>query len=296
MKFSGNTEEVCWNIINRFKRGDIPQKLSSIFVNRTDNIPSNSWSWTNQLIMLIQGTNDARTFKQWNSVGRKIIKGSRSFTILGPILKTIPKEIENKETGEKEEKLIKILIGFKPILVFRIEDTEIYNQDLWEKKSGVDHEEKERLENLPLREVAEKWGLKISSYNGKKGGALGYYQHGQRIAIGVKNLSVWCHELIHAADDKNGTLNEIFGQDAENEVVAEFGSSVLLQILGFHDESDIGGTWEYIKQYSMDDNFERDEKKTIKICMKLIDRVCNCINTILEESDEIINNPDNKAA
>lgn len=291
MKYYGNTEEVCWKIINQFKTGDIPEKLAKVFVNRKDDIPSFKWSWTNRLIMVMNGTSDARTFKQWNSVGRKIIKGSKSFMILGPILKSIPKEIENKETGEKEEQYIKILIGFKPINVFKIEDTEIYDQDLWEKKSGVDYEEKERLENLPLREVAEKWNLDITSFNAKGGRTLGYYQHGARIAIGVKNLSVWAHELIHAADDKNGTINKGFGQDEENEIVAEFGSAVLLNILGFHDDVDLGGAWEYIKNYAGD-----DDKKTIKKCMNLIDRTCKCVNLILEESNEIIENPEEKVA
>lgn len=282
MKFSGNTQEICWKVINQFKNGDIPKKLAPIFINRIDDVPSSNWSWTNQLIMIVNGTNDARTFKQWNSVGRKVTKGSRAFAILGPILKSIPKTVEDEETGEKEEKYIKILVGFKPILVFKFEDTEVYDRELWEKKSGVDHEEKERLENLPLREVAEKWNLDVSSFNAKGTGALGYYQHGKRIAVGVKNLSVWCHELVHAADDKNGTLKKRMGQDPENEIVAELGGSVLLQILGFNEESDVGGAWEYIKHYAGD-----DEKKTIKTCMQLIDRVCRCVDTILKESSEI---------
>jgi len=287
MKYYGNTEDVCWKIINQFKHGEIPEKLAQVFVNRKDNIPSFSWSWTNRLVMILSNTNDARTFKQWSSVGRKVIKGSKSFCILGPILKSVPKETKDATTDKKEEKYIKILVGFKPINVFRFEDTEVYDQDLWKKKSGVDFEEKERLENLPLREVAEKWGLEISSYNGKNARALGYYQHGQRIALGVKNLSVWTHELTHAADDKNGTINKVMGQDEENEIVAEFGSAVLLNILGFHDDVDLGGAWDYIKRYAGD-----DDKKTIKKCMNLIDRTCKCVNTILEESNVIIENPE----
>lgn len=291
MKFSGNTQDICWKVINQFKHGDIPKRLAPVFVNRKDNVPSASWSWTNQLIMLMSRTSDARTFKQWNSVGRKVKKGSSAFAILGPILKSIPKTVEDEETGEKEEKYVKVLIGFKPILVFKFEDTEVYDQDLWEKKSGVDYEEKERLESLPLREVAEKWGLEISSYNARENGALGYYQHGKRIAVGVKNLSTWCHELVHAADDRNGTLKKGVGQDPENEIVAELGGSVLLQILGFEYESDLGGAWEYVKHYAGD-----DEKKTIKVCMYLIDRICKCVDTILKESDEIIYNPESKVA
>ena len=291
MKFGKHTHDVCWKIVDQFKHGDLPEKLATVFVNRKDDIPSFRWSWTNRLIMAMNGTNDARTLKQWGSVGRKVCKGSKSFVILGPILKTIPKEEKDEETGEVETKYIKLLIGFKPIHVFPIENTEVYDQDLWEKKSGVDYEEKQRLESLPLREVAEKWNLDVTSYNGKGSGALGYYQHGTRIAVGVENLSVWCHELVHAADDKNGTINRTFGQDEENEIVAELGSAVLLSVLGFNEHADIGGAWEYVKAYA-----GYDEKKTIKNCMNLIDRVCKCVNLILEESDEIVENTEEKVA
>ncbi|MFW6046543.1 MAG: ArdC-like ssDNA-binding domain-containing protein [Candidatus Woesearchaeota archaeon] len=282
MKYYGKTEEVCNKIIEQFENGDIPQKLAPIFVNVKNNIPSVNWSWTNRLVMIMNRTTDARTFKQWNNVGRKVKKGSSSFTILGPVIKSVPKKEKDNETGEESTNYIKILVGFKPIHVFRIEDTEVYDQELWDKKSGVDKEEKERLENLPLREVAEKWNLDVSSFNAKGTGALGYY-HGERIVVGVKNLSVWCHELVHAADDKNGTLVKNMGQNPENEIVAELGSSVLLQILGFDHESDIGGAYEYIKNYA-----DGDEKKTIKKCMNLINRVCECVNLILEESNDII--------
>lgn len=283
MKYYGKSQEVCEKIIETFQNGRLPKAIAPIFVNRKDDIPSLKWSWSNQMIKIINRTNDARTFKQWNQVGRKVVKGAKSFSILGPCIRSVPKEEKDEETGEIETKYIKILYGFKSINVFRFEDTEVYDQELWEKKSGVDHEEKERLENLPLREVAEKWGLDIDSYNGQGTGALGYYQHGKRIALGVKNLSTWTHELTHAADDRLGTINKGNGQDEENEIVAELGGAVLLQILGYEHESDLGGAWSYIRKYAGD-----DEKKTIKKIMNLIDRVCSCVNLILEESNEII--------
>lgn len=283
MKYYGKSEEVCQKIINTFRNGNLPKSVAPIFVNRSDDIPSLKWSFCNQMMKILNGTNDARTFKQWNSVGRKVV--GKSFCILGPILKTIPKDEKNEETGKTETKYIKILVGFKSIPVFKIEDTEIYDQELWDKKSGIDTEEKQRLENLPLREVAEKWELDITSFNAKGGSKLGYYQHGKRIAVGVKNLTTWCHELTHAADDKLGTINKGFGQDEENEIVAEMGSAILIEILGMKHESDLGGAWEYIKNYAGD-----DEKKTIKKITSLINRICACVDLIINESNEIIEN------
>ena len=183
------------------------------------------------------------------------------------------------------------MVGFKTVNEFKYEDTEIYDKEKWEKNCGVDEEELKRLESLPLREVAEKWEIEIDSYNGKKSNALGYYQHGKRIALGVKNLATWTHELCHAADDKLNTLKKSFGQDAENEIVAEVGGAVLLKILGFNNDADLGGAWEYVKTYA-----DKDENKSVKKVMSLVDRICKCVNLILEESDEIINSENKKAA
>lgn len=279
MKYYGKSKEVCDNIINIFQSGNLPEKLAPIFVNRNDNIPSASWSWMNKMVMFVVGnTNDARTFKQWNAVGRKVVKGAKSFVILGPCIKSIPKENDDGET-----EYIKILYGFKGISVFRIEDTEIYDPEKWEKHASVDIEAENNLKNLPLREVAEKWELNISSYNGKNSNTLGYYRHGKEIALGVENLSVFMHELVHAADDRLGTLVKQNGQVESNEVVAEFGGNVLLKILGYEKDVDLGGAWEYIKKYVGD-----DDTKTIKRVSKLINRICACVNLVLEESNVII--------
>ena len=286
MKYYGKSKEVCDNIINIFQSGNLPEKLAPIFVNRNDNIPSASWSWMNKMVMFVVGnTNDARTFKQWNNVGRKVVKGAKSFTILGPCIKSVPKENDDGET-----EYIKILYGFKGISVFRIEDTEIYDPEKWEKHAEVDIKAENNLKNLPLREVAEKWELKISSYNGKNSNTLGYYRHGKEIALGVENLSVYTHELIHAADDRLGTLVKQNGQVESNEVVAEIGGNVLLKILGYEKDVDLGGAWEYIKKYVGD-----DDTKTIKRVSKLINRICACVNLVLEESNVIIDEIENTA-
>ena len=280
MKYYGKSQEVCDAIIETFKNGSLPEKLSLVFINHKGAIPSEKWSFLNRFVMVCNGTDDARTFKQWNSVGRKVRKGAKAFAILGPCIKHVPSK-EKDENGK--EKLIPILYGFKSIAVFKISDTEVYDQEKWEKHSN-DSESKEKIENLPLREVAEKWGLDVSLYNGKGTGYLGYYQHGKKIALGVENLAVWAHELVHAADDKNGSLVKQFGQNASNEIVAEFGANVLLKILGFENDVDLGGAWNYIQRYA-----EGSADKTIKEINKVITRICNAVDLILTTSDEIVN-------
>jgi len=277
IKFYGKSQETCQAIITQFKTGDLPETLKSIFVNRSDDIPSNKWSWNNQFIKAISGTSDARGFKQWGAAGRKVKKGAKAFHILGPC---IAKRKETDEAGNQEEK--NFLYGFKSIPVFRLEDTEIYDQKKWEKASSEDQKEKSRLRALPFYEVAEKWGLKVTSFNGKGGKYYGYYSHNGVIALGVENLSTWAHEMIHAADDRLKTIKKVPGQDMENEVVAELGGAVILKMLGYEHEADLGGAWSYIQGYT-----GKKKETAISVCMRLIDRICNCVNLILTDAEKI---------
>ncbi len=96
---------------------------------------------------------------------------------------------------------------------------------------------------------------------------------------------------MHAADHKAGTLTIKPGQQPDNEVVAELGGAVLLQLLGFEIDADVGGAWNYIKSYS-----KNDKSKAISICCKLIDRICNCVAMILNAHDNVNTEIERKAA
>lgn len=276
MKYYGQSKAVCEEILKRFESGDIPQALSNVFVKRSDDIPSMKWSWNNQFIQAIFGTGDSRGFNQWNSVGRKVKKGAKAIYILGPCF---VKKTEKTESGDIKER--QVLVGFRSIPVFRIEDTEVSDENLW-KAAAKDEAEENRLASLPFRDVAESWCLSIQSYNGQGAGYLGFYKHGQGIALGTQNLATWAHELVHAADDKNGTITKAGGQKRDNEVVAELGGAALLKMVGQEYAADLGGCWEYIKAYN-----ENDSDKTIKYCFKMINRVCECLNLILETAKNI---------
>lgn len=90
-----NFDEAVNNLINMFKNEDFPQKLALTIIKRVDEgIPSDKWSITNKLIMLLLGnTTDARGYKQWQEAGRHIKKGEKAFYILAPNTKKIKNEI-----------------------------------------------------------------------------------------------------------------------------------------------------------------------------------------------------------
>ncbi len=116
MGFYGHAEAAAQKIVRAFADpNSLPKPLAQIFIRRKDSLHCRKWSWGNQLLMLLNRFTDARTFKQWQEVGRSVKKGEKAFYILGPI----PKTVLDKETGEER----KIVVGFKGIPVFGLEQT-----------------------------------------------------------------------------------------------------------------------------------------------------------------------------
>lgn len=139
-----NFNEAINNLINMFQNKDFPQKLALTIIKRVDeNIPSDNWSITNKIIMLMIGnTTDARGYKQWQEAGRHIKKGEKAFYILAPNTKKIKNEEDEDEY---------IITGFRPIPVFRYESTE---------GKEIPHHDYKPQELPPFLDVAEKWILK----------------------------------------------------------------------------------------------------------------------------------------
>ncbi len=120
MKFYGKAQDVASKILDAFQTGNIPQKLAWVFLTQADEVPSNKWSWSNRLMVALLGYADARGFRQWEEVGRKVKKGAKGFPILVPRFKRGTKVDEH--TGE--ETSYQHLYGFKHTTVFGYDQTE----------------------------------------------------------------------------------------------------------------------------------------------------------------------------
>lgn len=267
MKFYGKAESTVKAIVSMFKEPEnLPRALVPVFIHRKDDVPCRRWSWSNQLLTAIAGTQDARGFRQWGQVDRHVKKGSRAFHILAPCVK----EIENERTGEKERHVF----GFRSVPVFRLEDTE-------GEAIPVDQEAENWIKSLPLLAVAESWGLAVTTYNGEGGRCLGKYSPASHvIALGVENLSTWAHELIHAADDRCGNLT-LTGSRALDETVAEMGGAVLLSCLGLEDDSDLGGAFAYIESWA-----GKAGRSVESACISTLNRICSAVALVLEEAEK----------
>lgn len=274
MKIYGkHTKEVADRILDAFRNPErLPKALAPVFIHRKDDVPCRKWSWHNQLVTALCGTADARGFKQWNTVGRKVTKGSKAIWILAPCIKKVKKE----DTSGKE-KTVPIIYGFRSIPVFAVEDTE--GEPLPDSQDSY----REWLSQLPLIEVAKAWNIRVDAYTHNGNAPLGYYQYGssgnQAIILGVENLSTWAHEMVHAADNR---LTKLAGEKWHKEIVAELGGAVLLECIGLKHDSDLGGAYQYIESYARD-----SKKDTVKACIEVLDRVCNCVTLILDSTEAL---------
>lgn len=268
MNFFGKAAEAADDILRAFENPNtLPAPLATIFIWRKDGSPCRSWSWRNQMLAALKGHKDARGFRQWQEVGRHVKKGEKSFTILSPCVKRVVDE----KTGEEKS----VVVGFRGTAVFGVGQTD--GDPLPEGDPALDH----WLDCLPVRAVAAEWGLTVETYNGAGGDKLGVYRWGTSIGLGVKNLSTWAHELIHAADFRNGKLKEL-GQHWRSEIVAELGGAVLLTLLGYLHEADLGGCWEYVKRYA--------DKRGIdihKACNLVLERTCEAVALVLDTAEAL---------
>jgi len=278
--YSEKAEQAANKILEAFEEpGRLPAALKDIALPATER-HAGSYSIRNQMLVWINGYTDAAGFKQWKKYGRAVRKGERGFPILAPVTATFTAKDTDPETGREIEHPVTYIRGWRHVTVFGIEQTDIVNEELWQKYSEAAAKNAEFLENLPWVEVARSWNLACGA-DGRllEYGARGCYTHGKAIEIGVENLSTWAHELVHAADDRLGTLTKKSGQQPDNELVAELGGAVLCLCAGHETEADIGGAWEYIKGYSKD---------PVKDAGTLLSRIVTAVALIMEQAK----NPD----
>lgn len=266
------SKQALEKILEMFRSDAAPAAIARTMIRRLDNdgsLPSDTWSINNQILMLISGTEDARGFKQWEAVGRKVKKGAKAIYILGPCVKKFTKEEKNETTGEVTAKEFQAIVGFKAIPVFRYEDTE--GEELPTRSGSYNPDQLP-----PLYDVAQQWGIKVvyapggSSYYGCTNGK-------DNIKLCTHEEKTFYHELSHCAHSQiRGGLKG--GQHADQEIVAEFSAAVLAEMYG---GSMHGNSWDYIKGYS-----GHDANKALKNIFALINEIEQVISLILATAND----------
>lgn len=255
--------EAVKNLIEMFANKSFPEQIALTIIKRRsgeDVRPCDKWSIGNQLIMLfIGGTDDARTLKQWNAVGRKVMKGSKAFGIYAPLVKKIV-------DGEEEEQTV--IVGFKVVPVFKVEDTE------GEELEAVSYEPEIR-EMPQFIDVAEKLDIKVK-WKPLSCAVYGYYSpRDNSITLGSKDFIVYFHELAHAV---NATYADLSKDIKKAEVVAELTAAVLCEMNGISGYE--SQAYKYIQRFCAD----MEDKAVLKNIMRTLNEVEKIIGIILDAS------------
>lgn len=262
-------EEITTRLMDMFAMGEFPAAIARTIIKPKSGYytPCMSWSLGNRILTLLAGTDDARGYRQWESVGRRVKKGAKAFYILAPISRKIKTKVLD---GEKEEEIEKIIVkGFKAIPVFRYQDTE--------------GEELERpdyipVELPPLYDVALQFST-VDYLPAAGENFLGSCDvNSGNIRLHSHDVEIFFHELAHSVDRCLHGLKP--GQNAEQEVIAEFSSAVLCYMYGY--QGYLKYSWEYIRHYAGDDS-----SKALALIMKTLTRVEAIVTRILEVQDRL---------
>jgi len=208
--------------------------MISLTVRPGPDVPCRKWSFNNQLITAMRRTRDARGYRQWGKVGRHVKKGSRAFAILAPMMhkRTVP----NRQTGEDEERR---WITFKPVQVFRYEDTE---------GTPIDYNEEPPNTMPPLFDVVEKMDLSVDWQGAVDSVRGSFNRETNEVMLFTDDTRTFFHEIAHAAHAAVDH-NAIRSGYAFCEVVAELSAWALLSLYS-PEELTPKYSFEYINAYA----------------------------------------------
>ena len=255
-------KDVLATILERFKSGDIPEAIALASYTVADT-PSKTWSFTNRTLMFIQGTGDARGFRQWKAADRWVKKGAKAIYILVPCFN----KLEDKEDDTETSKLT----YFKTAPVFAYEDTE---------GKPLDYTLIE-IPDLPLLDVAKEWGISVKTIPGNYK-YYGYFSPTkQEIALASPEETIFFHELAHAAHEKvKGKLRK--GQEPIQEIVAELSAQALCNLVGKKANETFGNSFRYIERYA-----KSMKLSPFSACLKALSETEKVINLILQPRENL---------
>ncbi|APC08600.1 ArdC-like ssDNA-binding domain-containing protein [Neomoorella thermoacetica] len=262
----GRVRQAVGSLLAMFQSGDLPAKAARTFISARAGYgkPSDKWSLGNRLLMLVAGTEDARSYQQWREAGRQVKKGAKAIYILAPLTKKVTQKVVDPETGEEKQEERVICTGFRGVPVFRYEDTE------GEPLPQADYSPPELP---PLYEVAGRFGVEVK-YLPFAGEAAGRFRPGRNeIELYSHDLDVFFHELAHAVHNTIRPLKG--GQHRDQELVAETVACVLCELYGA--KGYLWHVWEYIKHYG-----GQDPRAALKAIMAVLGEVEEVLRRIFE--------------
>ena len=247
-------------IVRLFSSAQLPDLCAKSLIIAPEK-PSSRWSFGNQLLMLLAGTEDARGYRQWMDVKRHVRKGSKAFYILGPVF--AKKCIDGPDPNDDEE--IEVLVGFRAIPVFRLEDTE-----------GAELPAYKARDPPPLLDVAEKYGMKVN-YLRLSAGVLGLTDYERQvITLATEDWTTFFHELAHALH-RSFEPKTSHDQEPEAETIAQLVAATLARLYGRPDDS---FSWTYLATQAR----SASPQQVGRLCMRVLDRAKKVLDLIYPDN------------
>lgn len=290
---------VLRRLVEEFRSGKITETISKVDFLRDphDDRPCMSWSLKNRVLMVGQGTFDARNMAQWNRVNRRVIARRSAIYIIRPLhayscancskgavrephlryakssrlfecracgLSVAPHAIR----GGSDPAVLRRIRGFGCQPEFRVEDT-----------VGDALPEYAPARPPPLHGVAAKWGIHVKYQVDPSGSSLGSYEaRSNTIHLGTESPWVFFHEISHAADSmvlaRSGRALK-GGQDPIQEAVAQLSACVLSEMYG------MGSIRAHTRDYLRAQTRGAGEREIVRLALDVLDRVEGVLDLIL---------------
>ncbi len=261
-----HVSETLDRIVAAFERGDVPTAIQKAVYPPAD-IPCAAWSLNNRVLLMLSGTADARGYRQWQQVGRNVMKGAKAVRILVPRMVTKTE----KDAAGKESKR-SFLAGFMARPVFAVESTE---------GEPVDYKIPP-VPTHPLMDVAAQWGIKIGTA-GFNGAAYGWTDFKASITLCTPDELTWFHELGHVSDGREHDLKG--GQHSDQEIVAQLVAAVLARLVGRKDPNE-GYSFKYVQGYASAWFPKASPADALrKACHRVMSRTCKALEKILSAAN-----------
>lgn len=259
MKLSAKAQKAMDKVVSKFESGDLSPIVQVARIKRDPDAPSAKWTFSNQVMAYAQSDSiDCRGYRQWQEAGRQVRKGEMASFILGPL--TVK---DDKASDPKARKLV----GFRTIAVFGYHQTDPIDDSAAALLSYAP------ADPPPLMDVAQRFGIDCI-YHPIVGALGSCTTDGERIKLGTGDARTFFHELSHAVHARLNGDDLEGGQDAEQETVAEFTASVLMNLYGLGDRT--GNSWNYIKHYNDD---------PLRAVMKALGTVEKVLSAIEQEKE-----------
>ena len=245
-------------VVRLFSTAQLPGLCAKSLISAPE-IPSSKWSMGNQLLMLLAGTGDARGYRQWMDVGRHVRRGAKAFYILGPVY--VRRLVESTSGDPEGNEEVDVLVGFRGIPVFRLEDTE-----------GADLPTYKPRDPPPLLEVAARFGMRVNylRLSAEVYGLTDYEQH--IITLATPDWTVFFHELAHALH-RTFEPKTNHGQEPEAETIAQLVAATLARLYGKPDD---GFSCAYIASQAQSSS----PPQVGRLCMRVLDRAKRILDLI----------------